>query len=177
VGTAVVQLAHAFGCTVTGTARTAAKLDRARKLGLDHGVRAETPLDAFALTQAIDAAGGPADVVVDLVGGPYVPVDLAAAAVGGRIVIVGTLAGGDVPLSLLTLMVKRLALHGTVLRPRSTEEKAAATDAFVDEVVPLLAEGRIAPVVERIFPLAEAATAYELLESDATFGKVILRAV
>jgi NADPH:quinone reductase-like Zn-dependent oxidoreductase len=177
VGTAVGQLAGAFGCTVTGTARTAAKLDRARELGLDHGVRAASPLDPFALAQAVEAAGGPADVVIDLVGGDYVAVDLAVAAVGGRIVIVGTLAGGDVPLSLLTLMLKRLALHGTVLRPRTTEEKAAATAAFVDEVVPLLAAGRVEPVIERIFPLDDAAAAYELLESDATFGKVILRAV
>jgi putative PIG3 family NAD(P)H quinone oxidoreductase len=177
VGTAVVQLAHAFGCTVTGTARTAAKLDRARELGLDHGVRAGSPLDAFALAQAIEAAGGAADVIIDLVGGPYVPVDLAAAALLGRIVIVGRLGGDDVPISLLTLMAKRLALHGTLLRPRTTEEKAAATAAFVAEVVPLLAAGRVAPVVEQVFPLDDAGAAYALVESDATFGKVILRAV
>jgi putative PIG3 family NAD(P)H quinone oxidoreductase len=177
VGTAVVQLAHAFGCTVTGTARTAAKLDRARALGLDHAVQAMSPLDPGALTESIIAAGGPADVVIDLVGGDYVAVDLAAAALWGRIVIVGTLAGGDLPLPLFTLMAKQLALHGTLLRPRSITEKAAATAAFAREVVPLLGAGRVEPVVERVFPLEEASSAYELLESDATFGKVILRAV
>lgn len=176
VGTAVVQLAQAFGCTVTGTARTQAKLDLARALGLDHGVRAESPLDVDALASAVTAAGGAPDVVVDLVGGPYVAVDLESAAIGGRIVIVGTLAGGNVELPLLQLMGKRLGLHGTVLRARSITDKAAATAAFVDEVLPLLASGRLRPVVDRIFPLEEAADAYALVESDATFGKVILRA-
>jgi NADPH:quinone reductase-like Zn-dependent oxidoreductase len=177
VGTAVVQLAHAFGCTVTGTARTAAKLDRARELGLDHGVQAPTPFDAFALAEAIDAAGGPADVVIDLVSGPYVEVDVAVAARNGRIVIVGTLAGGQTELALFALMAKYLALHGTLLRPRTTEEKAAATAAFATEVVPLLAAGRLEPVVEAVYPLDRAAEAYALVQSDATFGKVILTAV
>jgi putative PIG3 family NAD(P)H quinone oxidoreductase len=176
VGTAVVQLAQAFGCTVTGTARTQAKLDQARELGLDYGVRAESPLVVDTLASAVTAAGGAPHVVVDLVGGPYVAVDLETAAAAGRIVIVGTLAGGNVELSLLQLMGKRLALHGTVLRARSVAEKAAATAAFVDEVLPLLETGRLRPVVDRIFPLDEAADAYALVESDATFGKVILRA-
>ncbi|MGZ4691716.1 MAG: NAD(P)H-quinone oxidoreductase [Acidimicrobiia bacterium] len=175
VGTAVVQLAKGFGCTVTGTARTQSKLDRARELGLDHGVLAPSPLDPAALTQAVIEAGGEADVTIELVGGAYVDVDLAAAAVQGRIVIVGTLAGGNVELPLFMLMVKRLALHGTVLRARSIEQKAAATAAFVDEVVPLIDTGRVVPVVEQVLPLEQAAAAYDLLASDATFGKVILR--
>jgi putative PIG3 family NAD(P)H quinone oxidoreductase len=177
VGTAVVQLAHAFGGTVTGTARTAVKLDRARELGLDHGVQAPSPFDAGALTAAILAAGGEARVVIDLLAGPYVEVDLGAVALTGRIVIVGTLAGLSTELSLYALMAKRAALHGTLLRPRTTEEKAAATAAFVAEVVPLLAEARVEPVIERVFPLEQAAEAYALVESDTTFGKVILRAV
>ena len=83
VGTAVVQLAKAFGCTVTGTARTETKVDRARELGLDHGVLAPSPLDAGTLGAAIVAAGGAPDVTIDLVGGAYVQADLAAAAVQG----------------------------------------------------------------------------------------------
>jgi putative PIG3 family NAD(P)H quinone oxidoreductase len=175
VGTAVVQLAQAFGCTVTGTARTQAKLDQARELGLDHGVRAESPLVVDALASEITRAGGPPHVIVDLVGGPYVAVDLETAAVTGRIVIVGTLAGGNIDLPLLKLMGKRLALHGTVLRARSVPEKAAATAGFVAEVLPLLERGRLQPVVDRILPLEEAEAAYALVESDATFGKVILQ--
>jgi NADPH:quinone reductase-like Zn-dependent oxidoreductase len=177
VGTAVVQLATAFGNTVTGTARTADKLDRARSLGLDHGVLAPDPFDAAALGEAVLDAGGPADVVVELVGGGYVDVDLAVTALQGRIVIVGTLAGGGVELQLMTLMSKRLALHGTVLRARTIEEKAAATAGFVAEVLPLLQDGRLQPVVDRILPLDAAAEAYDLMASNTTFGKVILSAV
>ncbi len=139
-------------------------------------MKAESPLDVDALAAAVAVAGGAPNVIVDLVGGPYVAVDLECAAVWGRIVIVGTLAGGSTDLPLLKLMGKRLALHGTVLRARSIAEKAAATAAFVDEVLPLLESGRLQPVVDRIFPLEEAADAYALVESDATFGKVILRA-
>jgi putative PIG3 family NAD(P)H quinone oxidoreductase len=177
VGTAVVQLAKAFGNTVTGTARTAEKLDRAGELGLDHGVSAPDPFDAPALGQAVLDAGGAADVVVELVGGGYLEVDLAVTAVQGRIVVVGTLAGGNVELPLMTLMSKRLALHGTVLRARSIEEKAAATAAFAADVLPLLHDERLRPVVDRVLPLDAAAEAYELMASNTTFGKVILSAV
>jgi NADPH2:quinone reductase len=176
VGTAVVQLAKALGCTVTGTARTEAKLDQARELGLDHGVLAASPLDPGALAEAIVASGGPVDVTVELVGGAYVQADITAAAKQGRIVIVGTLAGAVVDVPLFALMAKRLAVHGTVLRARTIEEKASAVAAFVEEVGPFVDDGRVRPIVDRILPLEDALVAYDLLTSDATFGKVILRA-
>jgi NADPH:quinone reductase-like Zn-dependent oxidoreductase len=97
-----------------------------------------------------------------------------AAALKGRIVCIGTMAGGRATLSIMSILGKRLTLIGTVLRGRDVVEKAAATDAFVRDVVPLLADGRVAPVVEATLPLAQAEEAYALLESDATFGKVIL---
>ena len=177
VGTAVVQLAKAFGNTVTGTARTADKLDRAAALGLDHGVLAPNPFDAAALGQAVLDAGGTADVVVELVGGGYLDVDLAVTALQGRIVVVGTLAGGNVEIPLFTLMSKRLALHGTVLRARTIKQKAAATAAFAADVLPLLHDGKLQPVVDRVLPLEAAADAYELMASNTTFGKVILSPV
>jgi NADPH:quinone reductase-like Zn-dependent oxidoreductase len=172
-----VQLAKAFGNTVTGTARTADKLDRAADLGLDHGVLAPDPFDAAALGQAVLDAGGTADVVVELVGGGYLDVDLAVTALQGRIVVVGTLAGGNVEIPLFTLMRKRLALHGTVLRARTIEQKAAATAAFAADVLPLLHDGKLQPVVDRVLPLDAAADAYELMASNTTFGKVILSIV
>jgi NADPH:quinone reductase-like Zn-dependent oxidoreductase len=175
VGTAVVQLAKAYGCTVTGTARTKSKLDDARDLGLDHGVLAPSPFDPSALAGAVADGGGPPDVIIDLVGGAYVQADIAAAATWGRIVVVGTLAGGSVDVPLFALMSKRLAVHGTVLRARTIAEKAGAMAGFVDEVLPLLDDGRVRPVVDRIVSLDAAADAYELLAGDATFGKVILR--
>jgi NADPH:quinone reductase-like Zn-dependent oxidoreductase len=176
VGTAVVQLAKAFGCTVTGTARTASKLDGARALGMDHGIVAPRELEPLAFSQEIRAHGGPPDVVIDLVGGPYVPAEVAAVAPRGRIVIVGTLAGGNPTVPLLGLMQARAELHGTVLRPRSVEDKAAATDAFVAEVVPMLVDGRVRPIVDTVFPLDAVEDAYALVEADTTFGKVVLDA-
>ncbi|MBK5288974.1 MAG: zinc-binding dehydrogenase, partial [Acidimicrobiia bacterium] len=112
VGTAVVQLAKAFGCTVTGTARTESKLADAAALGLDHGILAPRDLEPLALAQEIVAHGGPPDVVIDLVGGPYVQAEVIALAPGGRIVIVGTLAGGTPTIPLLGLMQKRGEVHG-----------------------------------------------------------------
>ena len=176
VGTAVVQLAKAFGCTVTGTARTESKLDDARRLGMDHGIVAPRELEPLAFAGAIAEHGGAPDVVVDLVGGAYVTAEVAAIAPGGRIVIVGTLAGGMPAVPLLGLMQKRAEMHGTVLRPRSIADKAAATEAFVAEVVPMLADGRVRPVVDTVFPLAAVEDAYALVAADTTFGKVILDA-
>lgn len=174
VGTAVVQLAKAFGCTVTGTARTESKLADAATLGMDHGILAPRELEPFAFAGEIAAHGGPPDVVIDLVGGPYVPAEVTAIAPGGRIVIVGTLAGGNPAVPLLGLMQKRAELHGTVLRPRSVEDKAAATDAFVAEVVPMLESGKVRPVVDRTFPIDDVGAAYDLVATDTTFGKVVL---
>src|SRR5262249_62313505 len=103
-----------------------------------------------------------------------VAADVAAAAPLGRILLVGPLAGGRAQLDVLTTMQRRLSIHGTVLRTRDAAEKAAATAAFARDVVPLLASGRVAPVVEQTLPLDRVAEAYDLLASDATFGKLVL---
>jgi putative PIG3 family NAD(P)H quinone oxidoreductase len=184
VGTAAVQLAHALGAHVVGTARTRDKLDRCRPLGLDAGIvppRSEGAhhghdLDVDALAAAVvDATGGHGvDLALDLVGGAYVDADLAAAAPRGRIVLVGTLAGGRATLPILAVMGKRLTIVGTVLRARSLDEKAAALAAFARDVVPLLADGTLEPVIDTVLPLARIDDAYELVASDATFGKVLL---
>ena len=179
VGTTALQLAKAFGARVVGTSRSAAKLDRCATLGLDHGIvpptNAEGALDVAALASEITTVtGGGANVVLDLVAGAYVEADVLGCAPGGRIVLIGTLAGGSATLPILSVMQKRLRMFGTVLRPRSVAEKTAATDAFVRDVVPFLAAGTIAPVVEATLPLSDATEAYDLLASDATFGKIIL---
>jgi NADPH:quinone reductase len=175
VGTAVVQLAKAWGCSVTGTARSPEKLRRAESLGIDTAVLARSPLEPAALADAITSQAEQPDVVVDLVGGPYVVADILAAAPQGRIVVVGTLAGGSADLPLHLIMAKRLEIHGTVLRARSVAHKADAMQRFAGEVVPMLATGAVAPIIDAVFPLDDAAAAYELLESDTTFGKVLLR--
>ena len=174
VGTAAVQLAHAMGCIVVGTSRTPAKLEQCRRLGLDHAVVALRELDAGSLADDIAAAAGPVDVTIDLVGGDYLVTDVRAAARLGRIVMVAAQGGARAELEIGALMGKRLRIHGTMLRARSLEEKAAATDAFARDVVPLLADGTVQPVVARTFPLDDAAEAYDLLASDAVFGKIVL---
>jgi putative PIG3 family NAD(P)H quinone oxidoreductase len=179
IGTAALQLAHVLGARVLGTARSPEKLERSRSLGLDAGIEAprteDGGLDVDALAWAIvEATGGGANVVLDTLGGDYVAADVNAAAAKARIVCIGTIAGGRVTLPIMSILAKRLALIGTVLRGRDVVEKAAVTDAFVRDVMPLLAKHRIEPVVETIFPLVDAQTAYALLESDTTFGKVIL---
>ncbi len=179
VGTTALQLATAFGARVIGTARTSAKLDRCRELGLELGIVPPTDddgeLDVDALAwSVIEATDGGAHVTIDLAGGRYVEADVAAAALQARIVLVGALAGARATLTVPAIMGKRLTIIGTVLRARSAQEKAAATDAFVRDVVPLLAERRVVPVVERVLPIDRAAEAYDLVASDTTFGKVIL---
>jgi NADPH2:quinone reductase len=174
VGTAVVQLASAWGATTVGTSRQEWKLDAASGIGLDHGVLAPSPLEPGALAAAITERAGLCDVVIDLAGGPYLEVDLHAAALKGRIVLVGALAGGAATFFIHVAMTKRLTVIGTMLRSRTDDEKAAAVDAFAAEVGPLLGAGGITPVVAHIVPLAQAEHAYDLLEADATFGKVIL---
>jgi len=174
VGTAALQLARAFGCPVVGTARTPEKLERCRELGLDHAVLAPRRLDPVALAAEITAAAGPVDVTLDLVGGEYVVTDLTVAGPLGRIVVIGLMAGPRTQLDLGTLMYKRLRLLGTMLRGRSPEEKADATDAFTRDVVPLLASGEVGPVIARRMTLDGANEAYELLAADAVFGTIVL---
>jgi NADPH2:quinone reductase len=174
VGTAGLQLGGAANCTVVGTARTPEKLERCRELGLDHAVLAPRDLDPVVLAADITAAAGPVDVTLDLVGGNYLVTDLAAAASRGRVVVIGLMAGSRAPLDLGTLMYKRMRLFGTMLRGRSVEEKAEATDAFTRDVGPLLASGEVKPIIARRMPLEEAGEAYDLLAADAVFGTIVL---
>jgi putative PIG3 family NAD(P)H quinone oxidoreductase len=179
VGTAALQLAHALGAHVVGTARSETKLDRCRSLGLDAGITPtrtdDGALDVDGLAWKIaEATGGGPNVVLDTVGGDYVIADVNGAAPRARILLIGTIAGGRVTLPLMSILGKRLTVIGTVLRGRDVDEKAAATDGFVRDVMPLLAERTMEPVVDATMPLADADAAYALLESDTTFGKVIL---
>jgi NADPH2:quinone reductase len=179
VGTAALQLAKALGMRVVGTARSADKLERCAALGLDAGIvppqTADGALDTDALAWSIvEATDGGTHVTLDLVCGDYVIADVNAARNLGRIMCIGMTAGARAMVPLSALLAKRLTMIGTVLRPRDVAEKAAVTDAFVRDVVPLLADRRIAPVVDAVLPLDQATDAYDLLASNATFGKVIL---
>jgi len=175
VATAALQLVKAAGGTVIGTSRTADKLERAKALGLDHGllVGGEEPRFAEEVRRLTGKRGCP--VILDFVGGPYVAENLAALASGGRIVVIGTLGGGKPTVDLGLLMRARGAIVGTVLRPRPIEEKIAATQAFARDVLPLVARGLVKPVVDAVLPAAQAREGHERMERNESFGKLVLR--
>lgn len=174
VGTAALQLAQCLGASVAGTSRSKDKLERAAELGLNHPILAPSGFDPAALAREITDAAGPIDVTVDLLGGPYLGVDVAAAAPKGRIVMVGLIAGRSAELDMGALLTKRLLVRGTVLRSRGLAEKAEATHLFEGQVVPLIGRGAIRPVLDEVVPLGEAERGYDLVEGDRTFGKVVL---
>ena len=176
VGTAAAQLARAAGAgAVYGTARTAEKIERAQEFGMDKGVVVGDDPRAFANSVSSWTGGGGVNVVLDLVGSSYLDANLEALAVRGRLLLVGTLGGASAALNFRHVMGKRLRIIGTVLRARSVEEKAAAVRRFAAEVVPLFARGLVRPVIDAAFDLKEVGDAYDRLESNETFGKVILR--
>jgi NADPH2:quinone reductase len=177
VGLAAVQLVRAMGGVPYGTARHAAKIHGARLVGLADGVVVEGDLAPLAERVRTWTNGRGMDVVLDLVGGPYTEASVAALGTLGRLICVGTLAGGNARLPLGRVLGRRLTIRGTVLRPRPLEEKIVATQAFAREVVPLVESGVLRPVVDRVFPLAEAGAAHALLETNATVGKVVLTVV
>ncbi len=172
VGTAVVQIARALCCRCIGTARTPAKLERARALGLDTGIVPDEKGFARAVLEATGGRG--VDVVIDLVGGSYAAESLGCAAQRGRLVLVGLLAGSRAELSLGAIMGKRLRIFGTMLRARPLEEKILVAQEFARHVVPLFTAGRLVPVVERVLPLASAAEAHTILAANEGFGKIVL---
>ena len=118
--------------------------------------------------------GAGVNVLLDVIGADYWERNLASMALRGRLVLVGTMGGGGIEADLRPLMFKRLRVTGTVLRSRPIEEKIAVTNQIKRHVLPLIASGAIKPVVDTVYPLAEAAEAHRLMESNANFGKIIL---
>jgi NADPH:quinone reductase len=176
VGTAAVQLAHAVGATVYGTSRNADKLNRMRelKLGMDESVAVGDAPAKFVEAVQKWTNGAGVDVILDLVGGSYFPPSLEALCIRGRIISVGTTAGAKSEIDLGLLMRKRAAIIGTMLRTRSIEEKADATRRFAAAVLPLVSRGRIRPVIDRVYPIDQVRDAHERLESNPSFGKIVL---
>ena len=172
VGTAAIQLAHHAGAFVFGTAGSAKKLAGAAELGLDVGINYHD--QDFAAVIKEHTAGAGVDVLIDFIGGPYWDQNIASMAILGRLVEVGLMGGGRVEVDLGQLMAKRLQVTGTGLRSRSIEEKLAVTAQFKRHVLPHLASGSIKPVVDRTFPLEEAAEAHRYMETNANFGKIVL---
>ncbi|MEX0839507.1 MAG: NAD(P)H-quinone oxidoreductase [Parvibaculum sp.] len=172
IGTTAIQLAALFGATVIATAGSAEKCAACLKLGADAAIDYRTQ-DFVAETKRLTDGRG-ADVILDMVGGDYIPRNIQAAATDGRIVSIAFLNGSTAEVNFLPVMLKRLTLTGSTLRPRSIEEKAALAQALKEKVWPLIEAGRIKPLIDTVFPLADAAKAHALMEKSSHIGKIIL---
>jgi NADPH2:quinone reductase len=171
IGVAAIQLARARGARVYATAGSDERCRFCESLGAERGINHRREDFVAVLRQA----GGGADVVLDIVGGDYLPRNLEALAGGGRIVVIATQGGTTAQLDLLKLMLKRAMVTGTTLRPMPVAFKAAIKAALLREVWPLFGDGRLRPVVDRVFPLEQAAAAHAYMESGAHRGKIVLQ--
>ncbi|MDP3853458.1 NAD(P)H-quinone oxidoreductase [Phenylobacterium sp.] len=169
IGTTAIQMGRAAGAKVIATARGAAKAAEALSLGAD--VAVDAGAEDFA---EVAKANGGCDVVLDMVGGDYFAKDLEALKTGGRIVFIAAQAGGEVNLSIMRLMQKRALVTGSTLRPRDADEKARLAAEIERVVWPWIAAGKVKPMVDKTFPLAQAAAAHAHLESGGHVGKVML---
>jgi NADPH2:quinone reductase len=172
IGTAAIQLAKALGARVIITAGTPEKCGACRKLGADLAIDYKTE-DFVALTKQATQGRG-ADLILDMVGGDYVGRNYEAAAVEGRIVQIAFLASSRITLDLMRLMLKRLTHTGSTLRARAVADKAAIARAVENNVLPLIASGRVKPLIDSTFPLTQASAAHARMESGRHIGKIVL---
>lgn len=179
VGLAALQLAKTENIKVIGTSRTAEKLKKCDEFGLDSGIIAgsetvkNNPKNFVELIHHFTGGKG-VDVILDLVGASYFAANLESLALKGRLILVGLVGGRKAEFDLAAALSKRLQIIGTVLRSRSTKEKAEATRKFIAGVLPFLESGKVKPNVDKIFPVEEIQKAHEYVESNESFGKVVL---
>jgi NADPH:quinone reductase len=172
IGSTAIQLGKAFGARVITTAGTPEKCAACRKLGADLAIDYKTQ-DFVAQTKEATKGRG-AEVILDMVGGDYVGRNYEAAAVEGRIVQIAFLASSRVTVDLMRLMLKRLTHTGSTLRARAVADKAAIARAVEAKVLPLIASGRVKPLIDSTFPLAQASAAHTRMESGQHIGKIVL---
>jgi NADPH:quinone reductase len=172
IGTTAIMLAKAFGARVFATAGSPEKCASCVALGAELAIDYRQDDFAKAVKGATDGRG--ADVILDMVGGDYIARNIAAAGMHGRIVSIAFLKGSKAEVDFLPVMLKRLTLTGSTLRPRSVAEKAQIARSLEEKVWPLLAAGTIKPQIYRTFPLAQAAQAHALMETSAHVGKIVL---
>lgn len=172
IGTTAIQLARLRGARVFVTAGSDEKCAACLALGAELAINYRETDFVEAVRAA--TAGRGVDLVLDMVGGDYLPRDVKALAPDGRLVMIAHLTGATVALNFAQVMVKRLTITGSTLRPQSIEAKARIAADLAREVWPLLEAGRMAPVIDRTYPLAEAAAAHARMESSGHIGKIIL---
>ena len=172
IGTTAIQLAKAFGAIVYATAGGAAKCQACRELGADRTIDYKS--EDFVEVIAAATGGRGVDVILDMVGGDYLNRNIKSLALDGRHVSIAFLNGPKAEVNFLPVMLKRLVLTGSTLRPRPVTEKAGIAQELRTKVWPLLDEGRLAPAIFATFPLDQAADAHRLMESSTHIGKIVL---
>ena len=173
IGTAAIQLVKAAGGHIVVTAGSEQKCARCLALGADRAVDYRSG-DFVAASRELGGGAG-VDVVLDSIGAPYLARNLASLRTGGRLVVIGLMGGAKAELPLAELLARRLQVIGSTLRARPEAEKAALVAAFLQRFAPLLADGRLRPVVDRVLPLADAAEAHRAMKASEHFGKIVLR--
>jgi NADPH2:quinone reductase len=173
IGVTAIQLAKAFGARVITTAGSAAKCAACLELGADAAIDYRTQDFAEEVKRLTDGKG--VDVILDMVGADYFARNLKSLARDGRLVIIAFLGGFKTEADLRPIMVKRLTVTGSTMRPRTTAEKGDIAAALAAKVWPLLEAGKAGPRIFQTFPLAEAAAAHRLMESSAHIGKIMLK--
>ena len=172
IGTTAIQLAKAIGASVITTAGTDAKCDFCTDLGADHAINYNDSDWEQSVRELTDGNG--VDVVLDMVAGPYMQKNMNVLGRDGRYVIIAFLQGPKAELNMRQVLGKRLTITGSTLRPQTTVEKAAIAADLAIHVLPLLESGKIRPIIDSTFPLADAAKAHALMESSNHMGKIVL---
>jgi NADPH2:quinone reductase len=173
IGTTAIQLARAFGARAYATAGSAAKCEACVKLGADAAINYKDADFADGIKQFTNGAG--VNVVLDMVGGPYMQRNLRCLAMDGRLVLIAFLGGAKVEqLDLTTIMTRRLTVTGSTMRPRTAAQKGAIAQELLAKAWPKLEDGSVAPVIHATFPLAEIEAAHRMMESSDHIGKIIL---
>jgi tumor protein p53-inducible protein 3 len=173
VGTAAIQLVKARGAVAYVTAGSDDKLARCRELGAAAAINYKTEQFPERIAALTDGKG--VDVILDCIGGSYLEGNVGALRPQGRLVIIGLMGGTKADVNLGLLVSRRLRVIGSVLRTRSLAEKIAITDAFRAEVMPLFASGTCKPIVDKVYPIADAAAAHDYVAANQNFGKVVLQ--
>lgn len=172
IGVTAIQLAHAFGSRVFATAGSPAKCAACERLGADRAINYRTE-DFVEVTRSATGGKG-VDVILDMIGGDYVPREIAALAEEGRLVMISTLGGAKAEIDLRAVMGRRLSITGSTLRGRSPGFKGGIARSLRAKVWPLLERGAVRPVVHATFPLERASDAHRLMESSEHIGKIVL---
>ncbi len=173
VGSAGIQISRHAEAKVFVTAGTKKKIDKCKELGAIEGINYKTTDFATEIQQLTDGKG--VDVVLDVIGAPYFERNLSILKTNGRLLQVGLIAGATTEINLGTVMRNRLQIIGSVMRPQAIDEKTAITQRFIGRWLPELKNGTLQPIIDAVFPLAQAQHAHEYMEANRNFGKILLK--